>query len=339
MATQHILVPREAPKLLTVVIPIFNEEETIPLLRPALERFAAGIGVPVEFCIVNDGSSDRSIFLLADWAAQDPRVKLIGLSRNFGHQVAVTAGLDHASGDAVVIMDADLQDPPEVIPAMIEKYREGYDVVYGRRMERKGETRFKLITAWAFYRLMRKLVHPELPTDVGDFRLVSSRFLREFSRVRESHRFLRGLIAWCGFPQTFVGYTRAPRAAGVTKYPLRKMLQFAWNAAVSFSPLPMKTFFYAGIAVALIGFVSGLYAVARWVYYTFWHPEGLVFSPGWTTLMVLLCLIGGTILMGLGVLGEYIARIFEEAKARPHYFVSFTRNIEPVSCATSRRQS
>lgn len=329
MSTQHVLVPRPAPALLSLVVPIFNEEESIPLLREALVAFASRLAnLEVEFCMVNDGSSDRSIFLLAKWAEADPRVKLIGLSRNFGHQVAVTAGLDHSRGDAVVIMDADLQDPPEVIPEMIALYQDGYEVVYGRRVERKGETFFKRITAWAFYRLMKKMVHPDLPTDVGDFRLVSRNFLKDFSRVNESNRFLRGLIAWCGFPQTFVDYSRAARQAGVTKYPLRKMLQFAWNATISFSPLPMKMFFYVGIVVALFGFIVGLYAVSRYAYYAIFVPENFVYSPGWTTLVILQCLIGGTILMGLGVIGEYIARVFEEVKGRPHYFVSYKKNLD-----------
>src|SRR5258706_1454453 len=201
-ATRHILTPRPLPRRLSIVIPVFNEELAIPALRSRLSEFLRELSCEVELLFINDGSSDGSLELLHDWAGAEPRVKILCMARNFGHQAAVTAGLDEAVGDAVVVMDADLQDPPEVIPHMLDKYRQGYDVVYGRRVSRSGETRFKRFTAWAFYRCMRRLVHKDLPADVGDFRLISHECLDALRSMRETHRFLRGMLAWGGFPQS-----------------------------------------------------------------------------------------------------------------------------------------
>src|SRR5215467_12926421 len=221
--THFILNSRPYPDTVSLVIPVYNEAAVLPLLRQRLSHFADSLPCQLEIIFVNDGSSDQSTELLMAWAADDARVRVLGFARNFGHQIAVTAGLDHASGDAVVVLDADLQDPPEVIHAMLFQYCRGYDVVYGRRTVRKGETVFKRFTAWAFYRLMRAAIHPDLPADAGDFRLISRRCLNALAQMRETHRFLRGMISWVGFPQTAVDYEREPRAAGTTKYPLRRM--------------------------------------------------------------------------------------------------------------------
>jgi len=313
--THHPLTPRPDPALLSLVIPVYNEADVLPLLRQRLEPFLASLPCPYELIMVNDGSSDASISILFDWAKSDPHVRAIGLARNFGHQLAVTAGLDAARGDAIVIMDADLQDPPEVVLEMLREYRNGYDVVYGQRITREGETIFKRASAWAFYRLMQRFVHESLPTDAGDFRLVSRACLDALKQMRETHRFLRGMVAWVGFPQTAVKFERPPRAAGETKYSLVKMLHFAWTAAISFSPAPLRISFFFGMLVAMLGFIVGVYAVWRKVF-------GLYVIPGWASTLVVVCLVGGGILLSIGVLGEYIARIFEEVKDRPLYIVS-----------------
>jgi len=273
-----------------------------------------------EVVVVNDGSSDNTLAVLINWANDDSRIKVIGLARNFGHQAAVTAGLDQALGEAIVVLDSDLQDPPEVIPLMLAKYREGYDVVYGRRTSRDGETIFKRFTAWLFYRLMKWFVYEELPSDAGDFRLVSRQCVESLKAMRESHRFLRGMIAWVGFAQTFVDYERAPRAAGSTKYPLLKMLKFAWTAAVSFSPIPLRLSLAAGVLVAIGGFAYEIFAL---IHAMIVHDT----VPGWASVITVTCVIGSAILISIGILGEYIARIFEATKGRPLYIISTSVNV------------
>lgn len=329
--TNHILVPRGNPQLLSIVIPFYNEEEVIPFLRNELEKFAQTLPCACEFIFVNDGSRDQTLILLDQWAREDQRIKLIGFARNFGHQTAVTAGLDVAQGDAVVIMDADLQDPPRVVHEMLSRYREGYDVAYGQREVRVGETAFKRFTAWAFYRLMRRLVHPDLPVDAGDFRLLSRECLEALRSMRETHRFLRGMVAWVGFAQIPVYYKREARVAGETKYPLRKMLKFAWTAALSFSPLPLRLSLVLGLATALLGFAAGVYAVIVAFVHFFIPNLNVPYSSGWASIMTVTCLVGGAILFSVGVLGEYVARIYDEIKARPLYLVSYRRNLEPHS--------
>ena len=234
--TYYSLKPRGLPDILSIVITTYNEEKALPFLRKRLTAFLETLPCRTEIVIVNDGSSDFSLQKLIEWSEADSRVHVLNLARNFGHQAAATAGLETAVGDAVVLMDADLQDPPEIISAMLLEYRKGYDVVYGRRASRAGETVFKRASAWLFYRLMRLLIHPDLPMDVGDFRLVSRPFLNALLSMRETHRFLRGMVAWAGFPQSFVDYARDNRVAGETKYPLRKMLALAWTAAVASGP-------------------------------------------------------------------------------------------------------
>jgi len=322
-ATYHPLVPRGSPGLVSVVIPIFDEEETLPLLFSRLDRLLSELGCKGEVVLVNDGSSDRSIDLLLARASVDDRYKVIGLARNFGHQIASTAGLEIARGDAIVLMDADLQDPPEVVVEMVRKYREGYDVVYARRIAREGDTVFKRVTAWLFYRLMRSLVHRDLPVDVGDFRLMSRPCLDALRSMKELHRFLRGMVTWIGFAQTHVDFVRPARVAGVTKYPLRKMLLFAWNAAISFSVLPLRLSFLAGLALVATAVTYAMYSL--WRIFT-----GAFVVPGWMSLIMVNCLTSGAAMVGMGILGEYVGRIFEEVKKRPLYITSLTANVNAL---------
>jgi len=309
-----VLKPCPAPALVSFVFPVYNEADGLPYLRSQLEEWLKNFSQPAEIVLVDDGSRDDSYRLIQNWAAEDPRVRGLSFSKNFGHQLAVSAGLAIAQGDAVVILDADLQDPLEVVPEMIARYREGYDVVYGQRVGRDGETVFKRATAWAFYRLMRRFVHPDLPADTGDFRLVSRRCLDVILRMNEQHRFLRGLFAWVGFPQIAVRYKRAPRKFGETKYPLWKMAKLAWSAALSFSTLPIKLITAGGFATAFLACAYGVYAVVQKYYF---HNT----VQGWTGLVVIGGLVGGMILLSLGVIGEYVGRIFEEIKRRPLYIV------------------
>jgi glycosyltransferase involved in cell wall biosynthesis len=329
--TYHILTPRSQPELLSIVIPIYNEQAALPELQRRLCASVETLACAVEIITVNDGSRDCSLRILADWAQSDRRVKVIGLARNFGHQAAVTAGLDVARGGAVVIMDADLQDPPELIGKLLQRYAEGYDVVYAQRQSRLGESVTKRLCAWTFYRLMRMFVHRDLPADVGDFRLLSRACLEALNSMRETHRFLRGMMAWTGFPQTAVLFDRPARCAGRTNYSFPKMLQFAWTAAVSFSPAPLRVSMFAGFVLAMLGISDGAYAVVRKL---LGHP----LVPGWASLMAAMCVIGGGILLSIGVLGEYIGRIFEEVKGRPLYFVSYRANLD-ANVATMARSS
>jgi polyisoprenyl-phosphate glycosyltransferase len=323
-STQHLLTARPNPALLSLVFPIFNEEMVLPTLRHAIARLRLELPVDLEIVCVNDGSTDDSLALLAEWADEDPSVKIIHLSRNFGHQVAATAGLDYATGDAVVLIDADLQDPLEVIPEMLERYREGYDVVYGRRESRDGEGAFKLGSAWLFYRLMRALVHKDLPSDTGDFRLISRTCLDGLKTMRETHRFLRGMVAWAGYAQIAVNYDRKKRAAGKSKYPLRKMLVLAWTAATSFSVLPLRFSLFMGLAFGALGIEEAIRALMA-------HFLGWYTVPGWTSLMVVTSLLGSAVLISLSILGDYIGKIYEQSKDRPLYLVARTFNVGETS--------
>ncbi len=317
----HLLQPRDNPNLLSLVIPAYNEQQVLPALRNRLTDFLATLDCEAEVLLVNDGSSDHTLPLLLEWAGADARIKVIGLARNFGHQAAITAGLDAAMGDAIVILDADLQDPPETIHNMLAEYRKGFDVVYGQRISRKGDAIFKRLSAWAFYRFMSRFIHEELPPDTGDFRLISRRCLDALKQMRETHRFLRGMVAWVGFAQTAVPYERQKRVAGETKYPLSKMIRFAWTAAVSFSPAPLRISLAMGVFVACFGFGEGIYAIVRALL-------GYYVAPGWASEMAVICLVGGGILFSIGVLGEYVGRIFEESKGRPLYIISATANMK-----------
>jgi len=301
-----------APEL-TVVIPAFNEQESIlPMyerLVAALEPHLAGL----EVLFVDDGSRDDTWQRISELAASDQRVRGISFARNFGHQAALTAGVDAASGRAVVIIDADLQDPPEVIPEMIARWREGYEVVYGQREEREGESAFKKATAAAFYRLLRRITNVEIPVDTGDFRLMGPRAVAAFRALPERNRFIRGLVSWIGFPQIAVRYRRHARQAGETKYPLRKMVRFALDGITSFSFLPLRLATWLGFAVSLLSFLYIVVVVVLKVLGINW--------PGYTSMMAAILFLGGVQLVMIGVLGEYVARIFDEVKRRPLYLV------------------
>lgn len=315
-----LLIPRPLPKLLSLIFPVFNEEQVLPLLQQRLLTLAPKFPCPAEFIFVNDGSRDGTARFLVHWAKQDKRVKVLQFSRNFGHQAAVTAGLDHARGEALVIMDADLQDPPELVLEMLELYQQGYDVVYAQRQRRDGETLFKKLTAKGFYWLMRKFIHRDLPMDTGDFRLLSRDVAEAFRGIREGHRFVRGLVAWLGFQQTAVLFDRPPRPAGETKYSVWKMSRFAWDAIISFSRMPLSFAAALGSVTFLGGCLMGVYALYRKLVI---HDS----VPGWPTLVILQCLIGGVLLLCVGVLGEYVGRIYEEIKRRPLYIVKNTMNL------------
>jgi polyisoprenyl-phosphate glycosyltransferase len=319
--TYHLLQPRPYPARLSLVIPMYNEAPAVDALRAGITDFLPQIRGESEVVLVNDGSSDATLEKIAAWAAQDRRIRVVHLSRNFGQAVAATAGLDYATGDAVVLLDADLQDPLEVVHRMIERYCEGYDVAYGQRERRNGESAFKRFSAWLFYRLMRALVDEHLPADTGDFRLISRACLNGLRSMRETHRFLRGMISWAGYPQVAVKYERAPRVAGSTKYPLRKMVAFAWTAATSFSTLPLKISVVLGMLFGLFGVEEGVRAILA-------SLLGWYTVPGWTSLMAVTSLIGGALLVSIGILGQYVGRIYEQSKGRPLYLVARTYNLD-----------
>ncbi len=299
----------------SVVVPIYFEEEVLPDTYRRITAVMDGLGEPWELICVNDGSQDRSLSMLLDMRAQDPRVKIVDFSRNFGHQVAITAGTDFADGDAVIIIDADLQDPPEVIPDLVAKWREGYEVVYARRAERVGETAFKLWTASLFYRLLRRVSDVDIPLDTGDFRLMDRRVVLAMRELREKHRFMRGLSSWVGFKQIGVDYRRLERFAGETKYPLRKMLRLTGDAITSFSYLPLRLstgfgFFLAILSLIGIAITIGLRLSGNNAFF------------GQATTLVAVLLLGGIQLIFLGILGEYLGRIYDEVKGRPLYVIS-----------------
>ncbi|MBN2194626.1 MAG: glycosyltransferase family 2 protein [Polyangiaceae bacterium] len=315
------LPPRPA---LSLVIPIFNEEETIPELARRLEAFLATVGETWEVVFVDDGSKDRSLDLLRGLTAREHRFKLVGLARNFGHQIAITAGLDVADGDAVVVMDADLQDPPEVVTEMLARFREGYDVVFAIRSKRHGETVFKRVTAGVFYRLFNMMLGFEVPNDAGDFRLMSRKVVLTLRSLRERHRFVRGMVAWIGFRQTRVSYERPVRFAGETKYPLSKMVRFAIDGITSFSTVPMRTATWLAGATASLAVV-----IAGWAMLQNLRGEPVV--RGWTTIMMLVALCASAQLLMMGILGEYVGRIYDEVKRRPLYTVQERINLDEPS--------
>jgi dolichol-phosphate mannosyltransferase len=297
---------------LSLVLPIFNESEVIPELDRRLKEFLGAVGVSWEVVFIDDGSKDDSLEQLRAMAAGEPRYRVLALSRNFGHQLAITAGVDYARGKAVVVMDADLQDPPEVVAQMLEKWREGYDVVYGVRAVRKNETIFKRFTAAAFYRFMAAMVPVPIPVDAGDFRLMSRRVVLTLRALRETHRFVRGMVAWVGFQQTSVSYVREGRFAGQTHYPLRKMLKFAMDGITSFSIVPLRVATWLGAFSGIGGLM-----VAVWAVYVRVFNASAV--PGWATLMIAVSLAASAQLLMTGIVGEYVGRIYDEVKRRPLY--------------------
>jgi len=306
------------PELLSVVAPMYEEQD---IVDPFTERVAAALeGVDYELILVDDGSKDATAAAMARAAAADPRVKVVALSRNFGHQPALTAGLEHARGDVIVMLDGDLQDPPELIPEMLEQWRAGIDVVYAVRQERLGETAFKRVTARGFYRVFRRLTGLDLAVESGDFRLMDRRALDALLAMPERARFLRGMTVWIGFTQTAVPFVRQERHAGVTKYPLRKMLRFSFDAITSFSSAPLQFATFLGFLFSVLAFLAiPLTIIAR---YTEIYPRGVP-----STIVVILFL-GGIQLITVGIIGEYVGRIYDEVKHRPLYVVRERINVE-----------
>ena len=310
---------------LSVVIPLFNEEANVPEL---LRRLVAILnGVPeldqYEIIAVDDGSRDGTLAALRRAMRSLPQLVVLSLSRNFGHQIAATAGLDASMGDAVILMDGDLQDPPELIGEFVERWREGYDVVYATRRSRRGEGAFKLWTARLFYRITKRLTNVAIPVDTGDFRLMSRRVVEALKRSRERHRFLRGLVSWVGFKQVGIPYDRDARYSGSTKYPVSKMLRFAIDGITAFSDIPLRFATYFGFLVSGFAFV---YAVVVLILKLLHYNE-----PGYTSTMIAILFLGGVQLITIGVLGEYVGRIYDEIKARPLYLVaSLERSSEPL---------
>jgi dolichol-phosphate mannosyltransferase len=300
--------------LISVVVPCYNEEAVIGITHSRLSGVLRALPVAHEIVYVNDGSKDRTLALLKEIQGHDVQVRIVAFSRNFGHQIAVTAGIDHASGDAIVIIDADLQDPPELIGEMIAKWREGYDVVYGTRTERAGESTFKVATARWFYRLLNSLSDTPIPLDTGDFRLIDRAVADAMRDMPEHDRFLRGMVAWLGFRQYALSYRRDARAAGETKYPLRKMIAFAADGILSFSISPLRAAVWFGLATAAIALCGIAYDIFTRLFTHEW-------VSGWASLLFAILLVGGVQLIMLGVVGEYVGRIYREGKRRPLYLV------------------
>lgn len=304
-------------KLISIVVPCYNEQEVFAETYKRLTETLSGLDsskYDYELIFVNDGSKDNTLELIREKVKSDPRVKGLNFARNFGHQIAITAGLDNCKGDAAVVIDADLQDPPHIILDMVKKWEEGYDVIFGKRRDRAGESAFKLVTAKYFYRFINRLSDVDIPLDTGDFRLMDRAALDQFLSMRETYRFVRGMVAWIGFNQTFVEYDRESRFAGSTKYPLKKMLRLASDAILSFSNTPLKIATFVGFITSLMAFAGILYAL----YMRLFTDN---FVEGWTLLMISVLLIGGIILLVLGIIGEYVGRIYGEIKRRPLYII------------------
>jgi glycosyltransferase involved in cell wall biosynthesis len=301
--------------LLTVIVPAYNEESVVETFYRRLREVLATLEMDSEILFVNDGSTDSTLQLLTGLRATDPGIGVIDLSRNFGKEVAMTAGLDHAAGDAVVIIDADLQDPPELIPELVSHWQKGYDVVYAQRTSRQGETFLKKITASAFYRLIQRISRVPIPQDTGDFRLMSRRAVDALHQLRETHRFMKGLFAWIGYPQRAVPYQRDPRFAGTTKWNYWKLWNFALEGITSFTEAPLKVATYMGLLTALIAFIYGAWVIFKTIMYG--DPVA-----GYPSLMVVVLFLGGVQLVTIGIIGEYLGRTFSESKQRPLYFIN-----------------
>lgn len=301
-------------RLISFVIPVYCEEAILPMLHESMARILDQLDHDAEVVLVNDGSKDSSLQIMRDIRTQDDRFKIVNLSRNFGHQTAVTAGIDAANGDAVIVMDADLQDPPQVALQLIGKWREGYDIVLARRVARTGESIFKRASAALFYRLLRRLSSVDMPLDVGDFRLIDRKVVHALARMPEQDRYLRGMISWMGFRTTEVPYQRDERVAGESKYPLRAMVRLAINGVVGFSDVPLRLALWFGMSISILALLFGVYILASWFF-----NDNVV--QGWTSTVLVLTLLGGLQLLMLGVVGLYIGRIHNEVKRRPLYFV------------------
>jgi glycosyltransferase involved in cell wall biosynthesis len=314
--------------LYSLVVPIYNEEAVLPVLLLRLDALLARLDGPAEVIFVDDGSRDVSPIVLEAKARADDRYKLLKLSRNFGHQVAITCGMARAAGQAVVVMDADLQDPPEIVLELIAKWREGFEVVAAQRLSREGESRFKRWTASLFYRLIGRLGDVDIPPDVGDFRLIDRKALDTFLSLPERDRFVRGMFAWIGFRQAVVPFHRPARAAGETKYPLAKMLRLAADGLVAFSDAPLRAALWAGLAVCGVAAAYALWVVVMWA-------SGAALERGWSSIIVVMTFLGGANMLMTGVLGVYIGRIHTEVKRRPLYVVEKAVGFETAARAES----
>ena len=320
----------------SIVVPVFNEESALPALLLALDTLLASLDGPAEIVCVDDGSRDGGPELLREHACRNSRYRVVQLSRNFGHQAAITAGMDYTSGAAVIIMDADLQDPPSVVSLMIAKWKEGYDIVYARRAQREQESRFKRIAAWLFYRFLRLLTAVDIPPDVGDFRLVDRSVIDSFRSMRERDRFVRGMFAWMGYRQTAVTFTRPERVAGRTKYGLRSMARLAVDGILGFSDAPLRMVVWAGIAVSFLAMLCGLYAIAL----RLWRDD---LVPGWASTIVVVAFLSGMNMLMTGIVGLYVGRIHREVKARPLYLVretvGFDRDLRVAPASQAAREA
>ncbi|MDR3120201.1 MAG: glycosyltransferase family 2 protein [Clostridiales bacterium] len=313
-------VEEEKRALCSVVVPVYNEEEVILETCKRLRDVMDASGADYEILLVNDGSRDATASLAAEVCRADPRFKLISFSRNFGHQIAISAGMDYAEGDAIVVIDADLQDPPAVILEMLKKWREGYEVVYGKRISHEGISLFKKLTSRLFYRFLNRMTEVNMPVDVGDFRLIDRKVCDALKLVNERNRYIRGLISWLGFRSASVGFVREKRFAGETKYPLRKMIRFALDAITSFSYKPLKLASYMGLLISFFSFAYLLVVIWQRVF-----TDTTI--EGWASSLAVSLFFNGIILIILGIVGEYIGRIYDEVKGRPLYVVSRTENI------------
>ena len=326
MAPQNVKtrppLPRAEAPTLSIVVPMFNEEDVLPILFNRLGRFLESLGESFEIICVNDGSTDETARLLAEAHDRDNRIKVLNFSRNFGKEVALTAGLDVASGQAVVPIDADLQDPPELIGTFLEKWREGYDVVYAVRRHRDTDTAMKRWSALRFYQVINRLSGVPIPANTGDFRLMDQRVVRAIVRLREQNRFMKGLFAWVGFQHAEVSYDRPERAAGQTKFNYWRLWNFALDGITGFSTVPLRVAGYIGMLTALGAIVYGVFLIMR----TLIHGVDV---PGYASLMVAVLLIGGLQLVVLGVIGEYLGRLYEEARKRPLYIVESSLGLDP----------
>lgn len=303
---------------LSIVVPVFNEKEVLPEFHSRLCDVLDNLNMFCQIIYVNDGSTDGTVDVVTGFQTNDARVQLIDLSRNFGKEIALTAGLDHANSDAVIVIDADLQDPPELIPALLEQWSAGYDVVYAKRTKRDGESLLKKITAFLFYRLIQRVSNVAIPEDTGDFRLLSRRAVEALIQLREQHRFMKGLFAWIGYPQIAVPYERSARFAGNTKWNYWRLWNFALEGITSFTCGPLKVATYVGLASAFGAFAYGFYLGLRTL--LLGNPV-----PGYPTLMIAILFLGGVQLFSIGIIGEYLARMFDESKHRPLYFLKSAR--------------
>lgn len=311
-------------KTISVILPVYYEEEVLPETYRRMTKVMQGMtGTDYELVFVNDGSRDKTLEMLREISSKDSHVAVVSFSRNFGHQVAITAGMDYARGDAVVVIDADLQDPPELIPEMVQRWSEGWQVVHAKRKKRRGESVFKRWTAGLFYRFIDALSEIRLPRDVGDFKLLDRAVVDALQQIREKNRYVRGMVAWLGFRQTEVLFERDPRFAGETKYPLSKMLRFAMDGITSFSLKPLKLATRLGFLSIVIGLLLVVWVlISKYIY-----PESTV--SGWSSLLIAVVFFGGVQLLTIGIMGEYIGRIYDETRNRPLYVIDELINTQP----------